>query len=118
MTNKTVFTNKLDGMKEQMITEKGVQNVTYYEKKFCSQASTLADRLDTMVRTLATELANAKWERMASDTNAEYDKWNNEWNSLYKTATMLDLNREVKPAMDEYYEELVKLWGNPTNKIR
>jgi hypothetical protein len=116
MTNKTVFTNKLDGMKEQMITEKGVQNVTYYEKKFCSQSYTLADRLDTMVRTLAKELANAKWERMAADTNAEYNEWDKEWNSLYKTATLLDLNREVKPAMDEYYEELVELWGNPTNK--
>ena len=118
MTNKTVFTNKLDGMKEQMITEKGVQKVTYYEKKFCSEAYTLADRLDTMVRTLATLLANAKWERLASETNEEYNKYDKEWNDLYKTATMLDLNRQVKPAMDEYYEELVKTWGNPQMKLK
>jgi len=113
-----VYKNEVNKIKQEMLQTKPVEEVTKFEKSLYFEANRLADRLDNVVHQLARELANAKWERLASETNKEYEEWDAKFHQIYETAYLISLNTQVVKAMEVEYEDLVKTWGNPQMKVR
>jgi hypothetical protein len=103
-------------MKEAMLNEKPASECTYYEKAFYREADTLSDRLDFVVTSLAEQVADAKWQSLASDTVDEYNEWNRKRIELLNVAWSIRLKREVQEASEHCYKDLVETWGNPQMK--
>jgi UDP-N-acetylglucosamine transferase subunit ALG13 len=110
------YQTRVAGIKKDLLESKPVEEVTKIEKRLVFTATSLAERLDDHVNRIAKNLANAKYDKMSADTNKDYEKANQEYWKYYDMAVLLNLVDEVNVAGEHYYNEIVKQFGNPTNK--
>jgi hypothetical protein len=108
--------NKMKEIKNKMLQEKEVAEVTTFEKELLFEGMRQASKVDNAINQMAQELANAIWDEKASDTVKEAEEYRTKQKNIRDMAYLIGLDREVKEASKLYYEELVNDWGNPQTK--
>jgi L-rhamnose mutarotase len=108
--------NKMKEIKNRMLQEKEVSEVTTFEKELLFEGMRQASKVDNAINQMAQELANAIWDEKASDTVKEAEEQRTKQKNIRDMAYLIGLDREVKEASKLYYEELVNDWGNPQTK--